>query len=277
MRIAKLFWAVLVVSAALYYLASNFEDFSAHVAAIPTTRLFLALVSLLLGKLVLVELSRESARSVDWEFSYSHMFKINAINQLAKYIPGGVWQFVGRAGSYSAKGLSVTAISRAMILENLWLVGSSIMFGISNVLLYRSQYLLASIGISLLWSGALILLFRIFSVKFSLKKIVYLFFLQVIVWTFLGLALWSLIPVEDASLLFLIPGAFSLSWGVGFLAFFAPGGIGIREAVFAFILASSIDPNLALFFAGVNRVIWIIVELLLGLIAITLKLPNSNE
>lgn len=277
LQIAKWLWAALVVGAAIYYLVYNFEDFSVQVAIIPKPNLVLALVSLLLGKLLLVELSRESVRFIGWEFEYSQMFKINAIVQLSKYIPGGVWQFVGRAGYYRTKGLSIKGISRAMILENLWLLGSSILFGISNVLLYRSQYMLGSIGASLIWGAGLIILFWIYSIKFSIKKASYLFLLQVTVWTFLGFALWSVIPALDASLIFLVLGAFSLSWGVGFLAFFAPGGIGIREAVFAFILASAIDPNMALVFASVNRFIWIVAELLLGLIASTLRLPNGKN
>jgi hypothetical protein len=62
-----------------------------------------------------------------------------------------------------------------------------------------------------------------------------------LVWAVLGLvwqslAIWLLVHQPPFNLQFtkwwVVAGAYSLAWCAGFLAFWAPGGIGVREAVF---------------------------------------------
>ena len=47
------------------------------------------------------------------------MFAISALSQLAEYLPGSIWHFVGRAGFYHAGRLPLRAVTRAMVIENL--------------------------------------------------------------------------------------------------------------------------------------------------------------
>jgi len=54
---------------------------------------------------------------------------------------------------------------------------------------------------------------------------------------------------------------------VGYLAVFAPGGIGIRETALTWMLSSIIDPESAIIYSAVHRFLFIVVEFMLGLIS----------
>lgn len=62
-------------------------------------------------------------------------------------------------------------------------------------------------------------------------------------------------------------GAFSIAWATGYVAVFAPSGIGVREAVLVALLAPSVPAEEAVAYAAVSRVIWTLVEFVLGLLA----------
>jgi uncharacterized membrane protein YbhN (UPF0104 family) len=79
-----------------------------------------------------------------------------------------------------------------------------------------------------------------------------------LVWGIYGVAFWTTgralfaIPASD------IPryiGVFALAWLAGVVAFFAPGGIGVREAVIAALLTSRLGPADAIVLAATSRIV----------------------
>jgi uncharacterized membrane protein YbhN (UPF0104 family) len=89
-------------------------------------------------------------------------------------------------------------------------------------------------------------------------------------WLFLGISFGFVIPGFSTNTLFLSISIYVFGWIVGYLAIFAPGGIGIRETVLVWMLGGIIEPDLAIVFSSVHRFVFIIVEILLGGISVGL-------
>ena len=88
-----------------------------------------------------------------------------------------------------------------------------------------------------------------------------------VVWGMYGLAFWTTgcalfaIPASD------IPryiGVFALAWLAGLVAFFAPGGIGVREAVIAALLAGPLGQADAIVLAATSRIVLSTIDLVAG-------------
>jgi uncharacterized membrane protein YbhN (UPF0104 family) len=62
-------------------------------------------------------------------------------------------------------------------------------------------------------------------------------------------------------------GAFAVAWLAGLLAVYAPGGLGVREAVLVALLSSRIGAADALVVAAASRLILIFVDVVLAGIA----------
>ncbi len=274
-QIAKWAWVVLVFGGVAVYLANNFDTVRAQLSSVSLPRLILAHVLLIGGKLLLVELSRQSVMVVDWRTAYDRMFYINSITQLAKYLPGGIWHHVGRAGFYRADGLPLARGSRAMILESIWLVSASAVVGGVFFALYRGQPLL-SVLLIVVWWALLARLYRVFSGELRWSAALYVLGLQALIWTLLGLCMWVILPVDTPQSAPLAIGAFGISYAIGYVVIFAPGGIGVREAVLTAALAVVIAPSSALIYAAVNRLVWVISELILGFTARTYASINPS-
>jgi hypothetical protein len=91
--------------------------------------------------------------------------------------------------------------------------------------------------------------------------------LYLVVWGLYGLAFWT-----TARALFAIPasdipryiGIFALAWLVGLVAFFAPGGIGVREAVIAALLTGRLGQADAIVLAATSRIVLSAIDLAAG-------------
>lgn len=270
LKLAKSGWVLLVFGGVLLVLITNWDTFTAQLRAVAAWRIALAALLLLGGKLLLVELSCQSVRVTGTRIPYRRMFLINAMSQLAKYLPGSVWQFLGRAGYYAGDGLSAVQITRAMITENLWLVISAFSTGgIALSLQTGDSRVLFAPFLLLLWAVILFVLLRQ-TPGTTWRVVVQVLLLQIAMWSLMGAMLWALIPLEAGSIPgfgLLVIGALALSWAIGFITIFAPGGLGVREAVLTALLGVAIDPTAALVYAALSRVVWVLVELSLGIAA----------
>jgi uncharacterized membrane protein YbhN (UPF0104 family) len=104
--------------------------------------------------------------------------------------------------------------------------------------------------------------------------------LYLVVWAMYGVAFWSTgralfaIPASD------IPryiGVFALAWLVGLLAFFAPGGIGIREAVIAALLAGRLGQADAIVLAATSRIVLSAIDVVAGAASFGLPALRRRE
>jgi hypothetical protein len=177
-------------------------------------------------------------------------------SELARYLPGAIWQVVGRVMLVKPYGVSGSVCSTTQVLELCVFLMANVLLASACWLYYGAKELQDVRGwfyaaIALVPALALILHPKVFYsiVNFVLRKIgkpvivkrlrgkqlVY-----ILAWTILGL-LWQSLAVYliakgplglKIDWLWIIAGAYSLAWCAGFLAVWAPGGIGVRELVF---------------------------------------------
>jgi hypothetical protein len=80
--------------------------------------------------------------------------------------------------------------------------------------------------------------------------------------------------------MFAILASMSISWLIGYFAIITPGGLGIREGIMLLMLKNIVTPQITLIFPILSRVMYLISEALLGLMALSLgikyKVFSSN-
>ncbi|MBT8091507.1 MAG: flippase-like domain-containing protein [Gammaproteobacteria bacterium] len=183
---------------------------------------------------------------------------------LGKYIPGKIWGVVARA-SYAKQehGITIGKMVQATYIEQLYVFGSGVIV---------AAVLAAALGINdLLWYVAALLLLALMGATFYQKPLTSLIrwsyrrhdpdaqvvleapnlpplrmpsvlLLYGLGWLLLGLVMYTLYlsvfeaePVPRMAMAIVMAG--TAGYCAGLIAFFAPGGIGVREAVSGGILA----------------------------------------
>ena len=270
-----------MLAGAGYYFYTHQEEVIGLIKEISYWRIIASLVLLLIGKLFIVVLVKFSVEAEGWSPSFWETLGIYGLTSMGKYIPGGIWHFVGRFGIYRANNLDNKQTARAFILENIWLLSAAIAVGVCALSLYRfdliSYYLripqtqLVSIsfavGTLVLWFGGLYLVKLYFNnkTKTTIRPIWQIIPTSLLLWIFIGLSFFVMFenyPITSGGL---FVGAYAVSWSVGYLAVFAPGGLGIREAVLALVFSTVSSPEKIAVYAAMNRVVWLVAELLFGL------------
>ena len=117
----------------------------------------------------------------------------------------------------------------------------------------------------ILWLAILISYERVFPGEnhIPLYKI---FSIQLVSWIFLGTSFALIVPNLGFETLLFNIGVYSFGWLIGYLAVFAPGGIGVRETAIVWMLSATINPEIAIIYSAIHRFLFIAVELLLGLV-----------
>lgn len=199
---------------------------------------------------------RKILKSFGHTLPYGASVRIWSTSELARYLPGAIWQVIGRVMLVKPYGVSGSICSTTQILElciflmaNVLVAGAAWLYYGAKIAGEAKVWFYIAIGIVPLL--ALILHPRVFYtiVNYVLNKlkkppIVKRLrgknLLVVLVWTMIGL-LWQSLAVYfiaekplglKIDWLWMIAGAYSLAWCAGFLAFWAPGGIGVREIIF---------------------------------------------
>ena len=96
------------------------------------------------------------------------------------------------------------------------------------------------------------------------KRLLLLVLSLIAAWLLIGFSYAMMFPVIDLRVVGLAIGGFTLSWSVGYLAVFAPGGIGVRELMLSLFFSSTSYAALSPVLATVHRLVWIGTEVLLG-------------
>jgi glycosyltransferase 2 family protein len=189
--------------------------------------------------------------------------------QLGKYIPGSVWQYAGRAGVARANGIPVRPVGISLPVE---FVASGVAGGSMAAFLlgWWGAGVVAPIAVLLVAGDQLARFRRPAAVAIVRGTLLYL-----AVWLLLGGSFWLCargllgVPARDLAL---YVGAFAVAWLAGLVAIYAPGGLGVREAVLVALLSGRLGAADALVVAAASRLILILVDVLLaGVATVTLR------
>ena len=279
LNILKWIWGISVIAGASYYFYKNYQDISIYLKTISPLRIALSVLMLFLGKFTLSELTRVSLKKINYSIDYKEALSITSVTQLGKYLPGGIWHLAGKFGIYKARKLPTKNATLAVVFENIWLLSSAAVIG-AIFLVSSSRDALCDfhatfcdprvnlaivICLPLLWLAGLLIVDKAFfkESRYCVKDIVILILEMLVIWISFGISFWLVFPI-NAGFLMAITGAFSISWVAGYVAFFAPGGIGIREYLLTILLASFFSGDQVAIYATIHRLIWVIVEIVLG-------------
>ncbi|MBM3137234.1 MAG: hypothetical protein FJZ98_03485 [Chloroflexi bacterium] len=289
----KWFWIIAVSAGAGWYFYTHFQEISGYLQTLSISRILLSTFLFLIGKLLLSDITRLSLKKVGRQIPFSEAFSITSVTQLGKYLPGGIWHFAGKFGLYKVMGIDIKRITQAMVYENVWLLSSATIVGFLTLLISSTdmfcEYLpficdpinvrILTVGVPILWIFGMILFEKIFfrGVNADKSDFLLVLFEQLTTWILFGISYWLVFPVQSGFLLQII-GAFSLSWVAGYVAFFAPGGIGIREFLLAVILGGFFASREVATYATVHRLIWVFIEIVLGaLSAMLIGIPSDTK
>ena len=199
---------------------------------------------------------------------------------LARYVPGNVFMFVGRAWMSHAKGLAVERVTAAMVYEQTLGVCAALLS--MAVLFPFWQYKPGLTALSLLAIPVLVALMhpRVFGplagralrllhrppleVTLGFGAVLGILCLFTVGWLIAGTGAWLLaraITGLGVDALPLVIVANSLAYVAGMIAFFIPSGIGVREAVLTASLSKELPGGVALTWALLLRVWVTLVEL----------------
>ena len=213
-------------------------------------------------------------RGLGYRLPLAAATRIWSSSELARYIPGGIWQVVGRVYLVRPYGVSGTSCSTSQILEltifllaNVLLaIGCLTWFGFKQMHARAQGWLilialLAPLLVALMHPKVFYgitnaILSRMGKPRVE-AKLRFRLLLGLLGWAMLGLlwqsmAIWY-ITTKPLDLQFtkwwVVAGAYCLAWCAGFLAFWAPGGLGVREAVFVAAMQLAIPPRVRSQFA----------------------------
>jgi hypothetical protein len=195
------------------------------------------------------------------------------VTQTAKFVPGSVWQAVGRFGAGSRLGLPRRVTGASLLIETSALVGAALIIGgatdtVGATLVEAWDVssgvaTLASVGATAAGAAGIVvgaLLARRLFAGTTPAPVVLMAFWQGGVWLGWGLAAAALAVSVDAAAAVVI-GAFAFSWVCGFVVIGAPAGLGVREVVMSAALAPFMAEADALAITIGSRALWIVVQL----------------
>jgi hypothetical protein len=289
----KIAWLAAVIVGGAYYFARNYNVAAGYLQTIEASKLALSFFFIILMRVLHPHLVQRTLALVDSDFEFNQVFSIVSISQLGKYIPGGIWQFVARFAAYRENQLSYKDMGKSFIIENVWLVLGSFFVGLYFISLGQPDFLLKHSG-SAVNSSTIFKIFAILSIVLwvltvftteygvrsgnrkpswfaALKQVLS----QTSMWLFFGVSFAVLFQhIETSQDFWFISGVFILSFLAGYLAIFAPGGIGVREYV-AVLLLSFLFPSSEIgVLAIVHRLLYTLAEFLLAGIAVLLNQRN---
>lgn len=266
--IIKYAWLLLVFVAVCLYIFRNFDSIVSLLQTIPIERLSLSMGLMLIGRLLIAQLARVATSRIGWHTSYREMLYMMGTSELGKYLPGGVWHFVGRAAYYRAANVPASHLTRALVYENLSLVISSLLLGSSFLILYSIIPLIYKLLVLSIIIVVWLCVLWIMSPQQERMKnffLIKLFFLQCCIWLAFSFSFIFIFPdTAFKGNLLLGLGVFPIGWLVGFLTPFAPGGVGTREIILVAFLLPIFNPEIVLILVAFHRLLWVILELLLG-------------
>jgi len=209
-------------------------------------------------------------------------FKISYISNLARYLPGRIWQYVSLVAMCEKEGIPKATSTTSFVLSQLINIPAALfLILITGVLpaIAKEAWVKDTIWIlgGAITLAALVVIYhprltekvmRFMLKKFqktepdlALKKnsLSGIFAYYVFGWFLHGTAFFFFVVsvTGTADHFFSIVGGYVAAYLIGYLSFFTPGGLGVREAVLALVLNIYFPDSVAILLSALSR-IWVV-------------------
>ncbi|MCP9833696.1 MULTISPECIES: hypothetical protein [unclassified Cyanobium] len=290
--LVKWAWIGLVAVAVAGFAITRRQVILQDLARFSSQELVAVAALLLVGKLGMNATMLLATRHCAIPVSLRDGFYMYNLAQLAKYVPGSIWQFVSRIAMLRARQAPATAIRDSMLAENGWVIGSALLIGAALLGLAQPGFFPRLVGsvarvpaplqvllgaaallglvVALLWlrhRGS-----RLGPWLFRLRPPPAAWATLALGWFALGASFWLCLrpflaggPPWPA-----VIGVYCLAWVAGYLVPFAPAGLGVREVVLALALDPFVAADTSLVVVAVHRVLYLLDEVLIALLALAL-------
>lgn len=296
-RLLKLLLTLVVLYFVYRQVAGNWDAIRTHDWQLNWLPLLLALVVDIIVFAFLSWLWRIVIAGFGHPLTFTESYRIFYLSNLGRYIPGRVWQLFGILYLAGKKGIPAPQATASFIAIQLFAIPASfVLFAataafdpallqeITKNLSPAAVY--SFVGLMILLSLAVMLVpQQVFALgdrilrrlkwgslpfRMTRRTAIGLYFGYVLAWFAYGFAFWLFLKgvTGETNLPVLAAiGAYNGAYQVGYLALFAPGGLGPREFVLTVMLAPFIGP-IAAAVAVISRLWSILVESIAALIAL---------
>ena len=191
---------------------------------------------------------------------------------LARYVPGNVFMFVGRAWLHHGQGLDLPRVGAAMVYEQALqlcsaLLTVALLWPLARVEVEWAAWSLLAVPVLLVLlsprvfvplAGRVLGFFHRepLAAALGFGRVVGMLWYYVATWLLVGVGAWCLARATvdaDGDALAVVVAAYALAYVAGMAAFVVPSGIGVREAVLAGALRSEVGGPVALAWAVLLR------------------------
>lgn len=301
----KWLWLVTIVVFAIYYGWPRRDNLSQAIETLGWTPITFAFFLIIGAKLCLVANMQMASSRFGIRLFWWDGFCIYNQTQLAKYVPGSIWQFVGRIAILRSRGYDGRTIRDALMAEHFWVLLVAGVLALLSMLTHPEAYaplLLGAQSVVDRWldvgsNEALLLVLMVVALsalaivrwidtlRSLLRWLVELLpSWQAIVplllaWSLFGASLWVTIEpfMQTAPPFVFTVGLYCLAYAIGFLVPFAPAGLGVREVVLVIGMSMFLDDDIAFLLAGVNRLVYFSVEAALVLVSFFIELIKGSK
>ena len=216
-----------------------------------------------------------SFRQLGISLSYKDAYFIHITYLPAKYLPGGIWHTVARGQMYCNHDIPKEKVFAYLLHENLLIAAVTLTLGGFIVGLFSENISVRYLAFCLsVFSFAILIAWPVIRKRFLRKQ-----FEDVGIHHYVNCILvislyWIIASVSFVIFLDIFPsidslchsiftaGTYIFSWGVGFIAVFAPQGFGISESVAAGLLCITVAPAALIVFLSSFRIIVLFADLL---------------
>lgn len=223
--------------------------------------------------------------------NYRTAANIHFENLPARYVPGGIWHTVGRVAAFGKLGIDARALSTFVVMENALAVATAFVLGGSTIVAIRGldtwgqiAALGALAGIVIIVALPYLLRTRLLKGQTGLSTGIYVTVVAFtgVYWLVAAAAFvtyvfaYSALAAQSSPLE--VGATYLFSWGVGFLAIFAPQGIGVFEVVAAELMRDTESlTSVAALLAGFRLIVLVADALAWGLGRLLLRLSHAGS
>jgi hypothetical protein len=294
----------LLVLISLVFIARKLMEFGDEVLEYASTPLFylnITVLSILYGITKIIhamgwyQLLNINSNSVQNVSVYDAIIVFGK-SHIAKYIPGNIFHYAGRHVLAKKFDLSDIFLIKTTILEITIVTSISVVFSLLSLrqIIYVSEDMLPGVGLKSIFIFIIILITISCAAYFfrswiseqwnklkwlSLIKsyLLYLCFYLVAFIIFLFITNTSIAdPFSSTREILFLLGSYSVAWLAGFIVPGAPGGVGVREAVFLILLESYVGAAALLYVILTYRIVTVIGDFIQYLLTLILEYNISE-